>query len=104
MTQIPHAIGLATAFAALTWAVQPAEGPPKRAHHAVVYDSAAKRGLMMGGSTPTDGGRSSVTFDDMWAFNGARWRRVPVEGERLSSMRVVFDPDRRWLLSLGGYD
>jgi hypothetical protein len=38
--------------------------PPKRAHHALVYDEEKKRIMLFGGSTPVDNGNSGIFFND----------------------------------------
>jgi hypothetical protein len=76
--------------------------PPARAHHALVYDESSHRVLLYGGSTATS---SAFTFlDDLWAWRGHRWERVPSRGPARASHRLVYDTSKRRLLMLGGYD
>jgi len=77
--------------------------PPRRAHHALVYDEVNRRVLLTGGSTPVDSGRRFVFFNDLWSFDGARWQELPPSGTRSSGMRLVADASKR-ILSFGGYD
>jgi hypothetical protein len=78
--------------------------PPRRAHHAMVYDEAHHRVLMSGGSTPVDEGRSFTFFNDLWSFDGARWVPLPPSGDRLSGSRLAFDAPQQRIVSFGGYD
>lgn len=80
------------------------DAPARRAHHALVYDPVRQRVLLSGGSTPLDGGRRFDMFGDLWAWDGARWTRLDVEGDRMSATALVWDASRRRILSFGGYD
>jgi hypothetical protein len=77
--------------------------PPPRAHHAMIFSPAAGEVLLTGGSTPRDGGRSFQFFNDVWTFDGRRWAARAEAGDRRSGQRLVFDSDRREILSFGGY-
>lgn len=78
--------------------------PDKRAHHALGYDEARHRVLLTGGSTPLEGGRRFVFFNDLWAFDGAGWKQLPSSGSLLSGSRLAFDRARKRVVSFGGYD
>jgi hypothetical protein len=75
--------------------------PPKRAHHALVYDG--QRVLLTGGNVPTDGGKSNSSFNDLWAFDGTRWTALPSSGVEVWGMRLAFDSRRGRVVSFGGY-
>lgn len=90
------------AFAANVVSAQPA--PPRRAHHALVYDEANKKVLMTGGSTPANGGQSFTFFNDLWAFDGERWTMEPPSGAMLSGMALAYDTNANRVLSFGGYN
>lgn len=77
--------------------------PPKRAHHALVYDAANHRVLLTGGSTPLNGGQSFRFFDDLWAFDGRRWSSVATSISARSGQGVTYDSRRNRVLSFGGY-
>ncbi|HEX5217835.1 MAG TPA: kelch repeat-containing protein [Vicinamibacterales bacterium] len=76
--------------------------PPARAHHSIVYDAATRRVLIFGGSTSLDGGKTYMTFDDAWAFDG-KWRGLGSTGAERSGMAVAFDTKRRRVVAFGGY-
>lgn len=78
--------------------------PPARAHHALAYDPVARHVLLTAGSTPRDSGHRFEFFDDLWAFDGARWSVLPASGERVSGVRLAFDTRRARMLSWGGFD
>ena len=61
-------------------AVSLAQAPPKRAHHALVYDEDRERVLLTGGSSPFDNGDCCAFFNDLWAFDGTRWMALPPSG------------------------
>lgn len=77
--------------------------PPRRAHHAMVYDAANRRVLLTGGSTPIDSGRQFGFFDDLWGFDGIGWRKLGSSGSASSGRRLAFDSDRGFVVSYGGY-
>ena len=78
--------------------------PPRRAHHALVYDETRGAVLLSGGSTPLDSGRRFEMFNDVWTFDGTRWTALPPSGDRMSGTSLVFDSRRGRVVSLGGYD
>ena len=80
-----------------------APAPPRRAHHSLVYDEQGKRVLLTGGSTPVDGGRSFVFFNDTWAFDGKQWTNLGEAGQKLSGAQLAYDPKRNRIVSFGGY-
>jgi hypothetical protein len=80
-----------------------AQSPPRRAHHALVYDEARERVLLTGGSTPLDSGQHFQFFNDLWAFDGTSWTRLPESGQKLSGMRLAWDAPRSRVVSFGGY-
>ncbi len=100
---------LAPAFAALALAMtasappSPVTAPPKRAHHALVYDEAAGRVLLTGGSSPHVNGDCCAFFNDLWAFDGMRWIALQSSGDPMSGMRLAFDPSAGRVVSFGGY-
>ena len=78
--------------------------PPKRGHHSLVYDETRRRVLLTGGSTPVDGGRSFVFFNDLWEFDGKTWTSLTASGEKLSGMGLAFDAHNQRVVSLGGFN
>lgn len=81
----------------------PGEIPPRRAHHALVYDMANKCIRMTGGSTPVEGGRSFEFFNDNWCFNGQSWNRSNETGDKRSGIQLAYDTRRNKIFSFGGY-
>ena len=75
--------------------------PPKRAHHALAFDATRGEVVLYGGSGAAEDGTSRF-FDDLWSFNGRRWQLVAATQVPRSSHKLIYDPDRRRLLSLGG--
>jgi hypothetical protein len=76
--------------------------PPKRAHHALVYDGQRQRVLLTGGNVPVAGGASNASFNDLWEFDGTRWVALPSSGQEVWGMRLAFDSRRRRVVSFGG--
>jgi len=77
--------------------------PPKRAHHALVYDEVSKSILMTGGSTPLNGGSSFSFFNDLWSFDGKNWKLVGSAGDQRSGIGLAFDSKRNKIISFGGF-
>jgi hypothetical protein len=77
--------------------------PPKRAHHAIVYDVANSRVLVTGGSSPYENGNCCAMFNDLWAFDGSRWTALPSSGAQMSGMRLAFDSRANRVVSFGGW-
>lgn len=78
-------------------------GPPKRAHHGLVYDESAGRIIMTSGSTPVQGGNAGIFFNDIWSFDGKTWKAIGVAGDKRSGMRLAYDTKRKKLFSFGGF-
>lgn len=81
----------------------PSQTPPRRAHHALVYDESRQRVLLTGGSTPHDGGQRFEFFNDLWAFDGKTWAALGESGDKMSGMRLAWDGVNRRELSFGAY-
>ena len=77
--------------------------PPKRAHHAIVYDDANGRVIVTGGSSPYENGNCCAMFNDSWAFDGARWTALPASGPQMSGMRLAYDSREKRVVSFGGW-
>lgn len=80
-----------------------AQAPPKRAHHALIYDEERGRVLLTGGSSPYESGDCCAFFNDLWAFDGRRWTALPSSGAQMSGMRLAFDTRLKRVVSFGGY-
>ena len=77
--------------------------PPRRAHHALVYDEPGQRVLLTGGSTPAAAGGFTF-YNDLWVFDGARWTPLPKVGDPLSGMQLAFDSTLKRVVSFGGFN
>jgi tetratricopeptide (TPR) repeat protein len=77
--------------------------PYQRAHHELVYDDNSKLVLLIGGSTPLNGGQSFRFFNDIWNFDGKSWKKVGHAGDERSGIRTAFDTKRKRLYSFGGF-
>lgn len=77
--------------------------PYQRAHHEMVYDENNKSVLLIGGSTPLNGGQSFRFFNDIWSFDGKRWKKIANVGDERSGIRTAFDTKRKKLYSFGGF-
>src|SRR5688572_14722212 len=108
---VPNCFRISTVlFVVAVWSALPAlstartqfVAPPKRAHHALVYDAQRQRVLLAGGNSPMAGGESYTSFNDLWAFDGMRWAALPSSGLEMWGMRLAFDSRRRRVLSFGG--
>ena len=78
------------------------DAPPRRAHHALVYDGQRQCVLLTGGNVPIADGKASASFNDLWAFDGMRWAALPASGQEAWGMRTAFDSRRRRVVSFGG--
>lgn len=88
---------------AIPAAVAAQGAPPRRAHHAIVYDEARERILLSGGSSPFEDGNCCAMFNDLWSFDGRTWTALTPSGTPMSGMRFAFDTSRRRVVSYGGY-
>lgn len=77
--------------------------PPKRAHHALVYDEARNRVILAGGSTPVDGGQSFRFYDDIWELVGDTWRPLGSSDRERSGQKLAYDVANRRVVSFGGF-
>lgn len=82
----------------------PPSQPPRRAHHALVYDASRHVVLLSGGSTPLEDGARFEFFSDVWALTPAGWSLVSDVGDRRSGFAMAYDPERQQVWSFGGYD
>lgn len=77
--------------------------PVRRAHHALVYDETRGAVLLMGGSSPQEGGQRIEVYNDLWVLSDSGWHFLGKSGEPMSSFGAAFDSDRRRIVSFGGY-
>jgi dienelactone hydrolase len=79
------------------------KAPYKRAHHELVYDEDGKSVLLVGGSTPLNGGQSFKFFNDIWRYTNEGWSKVGNSGDERSGIRMAYDTRRKKLYSFGGF-
>jgi hypothetical protein len=92
------------ASAALFWSGISHAQPPRRAHHALIYDEANQRVLLTGGSTPLEGGARFEIYQDLWSFDGTDWTALPPSGFPQSDQALAYDARRHTVLSIGGFN
>jgi hypothetical protein len=102
ISSILFMVAVWSALPTLSTARAQSVAPPKRAHHALVYDEQGQRVLLAGGNSPTAGGESHTSFNDLWAFDGTRWTALQSSGVEVWGMRLAFDSRRRRVVSFGG--
>lgn len=77
--------------------------PYKRAHHEMVYDESSKSVILVGGSTPLDGGQSSKFFNDIWRFSNGGWDKIANAGDERSGIRIAYNTRQNKIYSFGGF-
>ena len=77
--------------------------PPARAHHAMIYDPDGARVLLVGGSTPVDGGKRFLFFNDLWSFDGKTWQQLQSSDSHRSGIALARSAGKGRILSFGGY-
>ena len=77
--------------------------PHKRAHHEMEYDESSKSVLLVGGSTPLNGGQSGKFFNDIWKFDNNGWSKIAYAGDERSGIRLAYDTKRNRIYSFGGF-
>jgi hypothetical protein len=87
----------------LTHTDAPPSSPHVRAHHELVYDEMRNTVMMTAGSTPLDSGSSFKLFNDIWLFDGAKWKLAGYASDERSGIRMAYDTKRNKLFSFGGY-
>ncbi len=70
-------------------AAQEGPDPERRAHHALAWSPRHGMVVLHGGSSPR--GERFAFFNDLWGFDGARWRLLAASGPKLSGMQVFAD-------------
>jgi hypothetical protein len=81
------------------WKQRSEEGPIGRRGHAMVYDAASKRILVIGGVTTTTSGADSVLFDT-WAWSDQKWNLLDTKCP-LKESRAVYNPETKSVLVYG---
>jgi hypothetical protein len=86
-----------------TWRRVAISGPLARMSGSMAFDSARAISVLFGG-----GANNPVqTFDDLWEWDGVRWRQPEITSERpagRSSAGMAYDSARREVVLFGGFD
>jgi hypothetical protein len=77
--------------------------PGKRAHHAMVFDEKSQRVILTAGSTPLNGGSSFRFYNDIWSFDGKKWKNLGSSGDERSGVALAYDSKRNQIVSMGGF-
>ncbi len=77
--------------------------PTRRAHHEMLYDETGKSVLLIGGSTPINGGQSAIFLNDIWRYNTTAWGKAAKVVDERSGIRLACDPDQNRIYSYGGF-
>ncbi len=82
--------------------MSPANKPPARSHHAMVYDSGRAQMVMFGGSIGTDS--CPPCLNDTWTWDGSNWiQRSPVNmPPPRKNHAMAFDGDHGQVVLFGG--
>jgi len=81
----------------LLWTARTGFGPAPRSGHAMAYDSARKRAVLMGG------GSGAGLFDDTWEWDGRYWTQVADIGPAArTDLALAFDSTRMRTILFGG--
>lgn len=76
--------------------------PPRRAHHALVYDEARGAVVLTSGSTSPNG-QSFTFYNDLWAYDGTTWEYIGTAGDERSGIGLAYDSRRDRIVSFGGF-
>jgi hypothetical protein len=88
------------------WRQSPAESPAARYAHAMAFDSHRGVAIMYGGATMT-ADRQTTYFEDMWEWDGQRWKKIELTGVtpgKRYSPAMAFDASRRRVVLHGGLE
>lgn len=69
----------------------------------MAFDARLGEVVLFGGSAVAEND-ASILFDDLWSWNGKRWRQMATTGSARSSHRLLYDSSRQQLISVGGFD
>jgi hypothetical protein len=85
--------------AALLLAQEPTMSPGVRRGHCLVYDDKRRQVLLVSGYQPPN----QPQLDELWAWKGARWERLPATGPTARSLSgAVYDLRRQRVVLFGG--
>jgi hypothetical protein len=89
-----------------SWSRWEGAAPPGRQAHAMVHDSRRGVTIVYGGSGSGQPGSPPPRLDDLWEFDGTRWREVEFAGGPGPRMAAgaTFDAKRGVMLLFGGMD
>lgn len=73
--------------------VSPPQSPSARQATVMYYDPIRETVILYGGSSYDNETMSNIFYDDVWEWDGANWKQIPLEqSRRTSSGAIVFDP------------
>ena len=76
--------------------------PPARAHSSMTYDRSRGTIVLASGGTSRSTEPRFVTYDDLWTWDGRKWERLQTTGIKRTAHNLVYDPDRRVVMMVGG--
>jgi hypothetical protein len=88
------------AVRALQAQAAPAEPAGRRHADAIFHPTLGE--IVLAGGAPVRSAPAPTTFDDLWSWNGERWRHIATTGTAQMCGRLVFDAARQRLLLHGG--
>lgn len=103
MMRLPNPLGATCAAVLAIAAFAQDPKPERRAHHAMVFHDGLGKVVLVGGSTPIDGGEQAKFLDDVWAFDGKKWTLVAATGDRRSDVGLAYDPRAKQIVAFGGF-
>jgi cysteine-rich repeat protein len=98
--RVPTALGDTWRWKNHTWTMlSPPAAPSPRSSHGLAFDPVRNVTVLHGGREEG----APLGLDDTWEWDGSSWTSVPPAGPspRLSRHRMVFDPLRRKVVSVG---
>src|SRR5688572_2746721 len=76
----------------------PDAAPAGRRHADAIFHPLLGEVVLAGGAPARNAADPTALFDDLWAWDGARWRLIANTGTPQMCGRLVFDEGRRRLL------
>ena len=86
-----------------TWTKVSESGPEPRFPGGMVYDAARQEVLLYSGHFADISG-TAIDYDDLWAWDGTSWRKIPVDGPtpgHRTHAGFVYDPVTETVLVIG---
>ena len=93
--------GVLAAFPLVAQSAATTTEPAGRRHADAIFHPTLGE-IVIAGGAPARSAQTPITFDDLWSWNGERWRRLEATGAAQMCGRLVFDATRGRLLLHGG--